>query len=105
MIRIKAKTPSRKPRAPKPSAKTAEPNTVAAQLAKLNDLVARAHEVRCRAEVLAEAISGEPCNALCDVSSAAPTPLVDALDELAMNFSAALAGLDSALAKARTAIG
>jgi hypothetical protein len=97
--RIKAKTPTPATCAPKA-------NTVAAQLAKLTALVARAHEVRCRAEVLAEAISGEPCNALCDVGSVgAPAPLVDALDELAMNFSAALAGLDEALARARAAIG
>jgi hypothetical protein len=105
MTRIKAKTPSPAPRARRPRAKAAKANTVAAQLAALETLVARAHATRCRAEVLAEAISGEVCGAMIDASEAPPVVLVDALGALAANFSAALDGLDGALDKARAALG
>jgi hypothetical protein len=98
MTRIKAKKPSPTNCAPKPS-------TVAALLARLDDLVSRAHATRCIAEVLAEAITGEVCSTMHDTRDSERVPLVDALDALAMSFSGALDGIDAALDKARAGLG
>lgn len=111
MIRIKAKTPTRT--APAPAApmqiktlKAAKPNTVAARLAALDDLVARAGQSADRAEALVDAISGDACKtAQLGPVAAPPDGLVGALASLAVRFAQALDRGDAALEKARAALG